>query len=78
MVWIVLNLILVSRFTLAGDYDRSVMIDVMMLVPAVPLGVFLGEWVHRKVDERSFKFAVLVLLIAAAISLIVRYSAQLA
>jgi uncharacterized membrane protein YfcA len=77
MVWIVLNLILVSRFTLAGDYDRSVMIDVMMLVPAVPLGVFLGEWVHRKVDERSFKFVVLVLLIAAAISLIVRYSAQL-
>lgn len=78
MVWIVLNLVLVARFVLAGDYDRSVMIDVLFLVPAVPLGILVGEWVHHKVDERSFKMAVLVLLVAAAISLIVRYSAQLA
>ena len=78
MVWILLNSILVTRFALSGDYDRSVIIDVLLLVPAVPLGVLVGEWVHHKVDERSFKVAVLVLLIAAAISLIVRYSAQLA
>jgi len=78
MVWIVLNVILVTRFALSGDYDRPVIVDVMLLVPAVPLGVLVGEWVHHKVDERSFKVAVLVLLIAAAISLIVRYSAQLA
>lgn len=77
-VWIVLNAILVSRFILAGVYDRAVLLDVALLVPAVPLGVLVGEWVHHKVDERAFKIAVLVLLIAAAISLIVRYSAQLA
>jgi hypothetical protein len=77
MVWIVLNVILVTRFILAGDYDRVVALDVLMLVPTVPLGILLGEWVHRKVDERRFRIAVLVLLIAAAISLIVRYSAQL-
>jgi uncharacterized membrane protein YfcA len=77
MVWIVLNLILVTRFAVSGDYDRSVMVDVILLAPTVPLGVFAGEWVHHKVDERSFKMAVLLLLIAAAISLIVRYSAEL-
>ncbi|MGB9340296.1 MAG: sulfite exporter TauE/SafE family protein [Polyangiales bacterium] len=77
MVWIVLNLVLITRFVLAGDYDREVALDVLLLVPTVPLGILLGEWVHHKVDERSFKMAVLVLLVAAAISLIVRYSAQL-
>lgn len=77
MVWIVLNLVLITRFVLAGDYDREVALDVLLLVPAVPLGILLGEWVHHKVDERSFKMAVLVLLVAAAISLVVRYSAQL-
>jgi uncharacterized membrane protein YfcA len=55
-----------------------VIVGVLLLVPAVPLGVLVGEWVHYKVDERSFKMAVLVLLIAAAISIIVRYSTQLA
>ena len=77
MVWIVLNLVLITRFVPAGDYDREVALDVLLLVPTVPLGILLGEWVHHKVDERSFKMAVLVLLVAAAISLIVRYSAQL-
>lgn len=77
MVWIVLNVVLVTRFVLAGDYDREVALDILLLVPTVPLGILLGEWVHNKVDERNFKMAVLVLLVAAAISLIVRYSAQL-
>ena len=77
MVWIVLNVVLVARFLLAGDYDREVALDILLLIPTVPLGILVGEWVHHKVDERSFKMAVLVLLIAAAISLIVRYSAQL-
>ena len=77
MVWIILNVILVVRFLLAGDYDRKVALDILLLVPAVPFGIIVGEWVHHKVDERRFKMAVLLLLIAAAISLIVRYSAQL-
>lgn len=77
MVWIVLNVVLVTRFLLAGDYDQNVVLDILWLVPTVPLGIIVGEWVHHRVDERSFKIAVLVLLIAAAISLIVRYSAQL-
>jgi hypothetical protein len=77
MVWIALNSVLVARFLLAGEYDRKVALQVLMLVPAVPLGLLLGEWVHHRVDERAFKMVVLLLLIAAAISLIVRYSAQL-
>jgi hypothetical protein len=77
MVWIVLNVILIARFLLAGDYDREVGLDILLLVPTVPLGILVGEWVHHKIDERRFRMAVLVLLIAAAISLIVRYSPQL-
>jgi uncharacterized membrane protein YfcA len=73
----VFNVILVARFLLAGDYDREVGLDILLLVPTVPLGILVGEWVHHKIDERRFRMAVLVLLIAAAISLIVRYSAQL-
>jgi len=77
MVWIVLNGILVARFLLAGDYDREAALDVLLLVPTVPLGILLGEWVHHRIDERTFRMAVLALLVAAASSLIVRYSAQL-
>ena len=77
MVWIVLNIILVTRFVLAGEYDREVALEILMLVPTVPLGIVLGEWVHYRVDERTFKLVVLVLLCAAAVSMILRYTAQL-
>jgi uncharacterized membrane protein YfcA len=77
MVWILLNIILITRFLRAGDYDPTVALDIALLVPTVPLGILMGEWVHHKVDERRFRIAVLILLAAAAISLIVRYSAEL-
>lgn len=77
VVWIVLNVVLVTRFASAGDYTRRMLLDVGVLLPAVPIGIAAGEWIHHRVDERRFKAAVFVLLIAAAISLIVRYGSAL-
>ena len=77
MVWILLNIILITRFVRAGYYDTTVALDIALLVPAIPLGILMGEWVHHKVDERRFRVAVLILLAVAAISLIVRYSGEL-
>ncbi len=77
VVWIVLNIVLVTRFSLAGDYTKSMLLDVAVLLPAVPIGIAAGEWIHHRVDERRFKTAVFILLIAAAISLILRYGAAL-
>lgn len=77
VVWILLNGILVVRFILGGVYVPNVLREVAFLVPAVPVGIVLGEWVHDRVDERRFKIGVLVLLVGAAISLIVRYAARL-
>ena len=56
-----------------ADEAREAGLDILLLVPTVPLGILLGEWVHHRIDERRFRMAVLALLIAAAISLIVRY-----
>ena len=44
----------------------------LVLAPAIPLGIVVGEWLHHRVDERRFKGALWVLLIAAAVSLIVK------
>ncbi|MEM8606014.1 MAG: sulfite exporter TauE/SafE family protein [Myxococcota bacterium] len=77
MIWIVLNVILVARFISLDVYQPSDLYRILFLLPAVPLGIVLGEWIHHRVDERRFRMAVLVLLLAAAISLILRYSSQL-
>jgi uncharacterized membrane protein YfcA len=77
VVWIVLNAVLLTRFALNGDYGVGILPEIMLLLPAVPIGIILGEWIHHRFDERRFKASVFGLLVAAAISLIIRYTLQL-
>jgi len=71
-VWLVLNMVLVAAFSIEGRYDLEVGADLLVLLPAVPLGIVLGELLHARVDERRFKGVVWILLIAAAVSLFSR------
>jgi uncharacterized membrane protein YfcA len=72
MIWLVLNVFLFGSFVFEGRYDASVGMDLLVLLPTVPLGIVLGEWLHHRVEERKFKITVFSLLIAAAISLLLR------
>jgi uncharacterized protein len=71
-IWLTLNAALAVGFLVEGRYDAAVAADLLVLLPAVPLGVLVGELVHRRVDEHRFRTAVFALLFAAAISLLVR------
>jgi uncharacterized membrane protein YfcA len=71
-VWLVFDAILTTRFALAGKYDRESLTSLALLVPALPLGIAIGELLHRKVDERRFRIGVFALLIAAAVALVAR------
>lgn len=71
-VWLVLNSILGSAFLFEGRYDASTALDLLVLLPGVPLGIVVGEWLHRKVDERRFKITVFALLVGAALALLFR------
>ena len=71
-VWVVLNILLLAAFTYEGRFDASVGMNLLVLAPAVPLGIFVGEWAHRKVNERRFKISMYALLVLAALSLLIR------
>ncbi len=71
-VWWVLNVALVVGFVLDGRYDATVAWQSLVLLPALPLGIVLGEWLHHRVDEDRFRTGIFFLLIAAAISLLLR------
>lgn len=71
-IWLTLNVALVIGFLTEGRYTEDTAVDLLVLLPAVPLGVVVGEVLHHRVAERPFKIAVFSLLVAAAISLLVR------
>ncbi|MCC6876045.1 MAG: sulfite exporter TauE/SafE family protein [Sandaracinaceae bacterium] len=72
IVWLVLDLVLTVSFTIDGRYDRQSLIRLAIIVPAMPLGVLVGEALHHRVDERRFRYLVFALLVAGALSLLAR------
>ena len=72
-VWLVLGVVLLGTFVFLQErYDEQTSLELLVLLPAVPLGILVGEWMHAHVDERRFKTGVWVLLVAAAVSLLLR------
>jgi len=71
-VWLALGLVLLTTFVIEGRYEASSALDLLVLLPAVPLGLWVGEKLHHRVDEGRFKAGIWILLIVAAASLLLR------
>ena len=72
VIWLVLNLVLTAQYIRNGSYDQATLERMAMLVVTVPLGVWVGEILHRRINEHRFKIITFVFLSAAAIGLVVR------
>jgi len=72
MVWFLLSIVLMGNFLYEGRYDVDVGAKLVWLLPGLPVGIAVGEWLHRRVEERRFKFLIFGLLVVAAITLLIR------
>jgi len=72
LVWFLLGIVLMVNFVIEGRYDAAVGAKIVWLVPGLPLGIAAGEWLHRRVDERRFNVLIYGLLVAAALTLLIR------
>ncbi len=71
-VWLALNSALTVQYAAAGRFTAQTGIAVGCLALAIPLGIFVGERLHDRVDERRFKQMVFGMLVAAAVVLLAR------
>lgn len=65
VVWWVFAVVLVGVFTWDGRLDREVLQLYAALLPTMPLGIWMGEKLHGRVDERHFRLFVYVLLLVS-------------
>ena len=71
-VWLTLNTVLCVVYAFKGRFSQGTASDLLVLIPAIPAGIFVGEVLHKKVDERKFKLSVFSLLVVAAVVLLLR------
>lgn len=70
-VWATLNTILILIFALKGRINMVSIELTALLIPLLPAGIFLGEWLHNRIKERHFRFVIYGLLLFSGITLVI-------
>lgn len=71
-VWLILNCVLVISYFLCDKLDRMTLTNSAMMLPSLILGLMVGEFLHRRVSDKSFKLVIFSLLIMTGLSIVCR------
>ncbi len=67
LLWTTLNTIIIGTYLIEGSMTTEVVKNTGILIPFVIMGIFAGEKIHAKVNERIFSLIVFALLLATGI-----------
>jgi len=71
-LWLVLNVLLVTALALDAKIAPPTLRDSALLLPALVVGIALGERVHARLSPERFRIAIFALLLISAAVLLVR------
>ncbi|MBR9813728.1 sulfite exporter TauE/SafE family protein [bacterium] len=69
VVWLTLNCLLVVAYVAKGWWTASVGVQTAWLLPLVPVGIVIGNWLHNHAPARQFAIVVQCVLLAAGLAL---------
>jgi uncharacterized membrane protein YfcA len=72
MLWLTFNGVLIGSYVASGELTAHTLRGSLWLVPAVPVGLVVGDWLHHRVNAETFRVVVNVLLLVAGVVLLVR------
>lgn len=67
-----INLTKLPFYFLIDLIDTNVLLFDLILVPLIPVGSYLGKWMHHRVPERPFNWIVFALTFVAGVQLLFR------
>ena len=70
-VWLILNIGLSLIFYQSGKITGNSLILLLQFLPAVPIGIIMGEFIHKKISEYKFKIVIFCILTISGISFII-------
>jgi len=71
LLWTLLNTLLIIQFLRRGALTANIGISLLWLLPALVLGIAVGEIVHNKVNELLFRKIVFVTLFAVGVVMVI-------
>ncbi len=72
-LWLILNIFLTINLIITKKINIESLKFSAALIPALLIGIVIGELLHFHISERKFRIFVLVILIIAGASLVIRF-----
>ena len=72
LVWASMNIVLTITYIPAGIFNETTVKTTLLLLPFALAGFFIGEYIHKEIDEENFKTLVSLLLLASAAAMIIK------
>lgn len=69
-LWFVLSAVLLVTALLQGQWSAATTRETLVLLPMLPLGAFLGEWLHHRVSDVAFGAVIQLVLVVAGAALL--------
>ena len=69
VVWLILNVVLVTTFALEGRYTAAMLQELAILALGLPIGILAGERMFARVSERTFRILIFGMLAFTGIPL---------
>ena len=57
-LWLPFNGVLITNYVLSGELGADTLRGSLLLLPAVPVGLVIGDWLHHRVSAERFRVAV--------------------
>jgi uncharacterized membrane protein YfcA len=71
LLWSVLNTILITTYFIEGSFTGQTAIATAEFVPFLIAGIFAGEYLHGKVNEKIFSLLVFITLLVTGVFMLV-------
>lgn len=68
-VWLIFNSALVGVYLWRDQWTATALMQTLLLLPLIPPGIVLGEWLHARVSVRGFYLLIQMLLVVSGLSL---------
>lgn len=70
IVFIAINYMKIGPYWFIGQFTRETLLTSVSLAPLAPLGIWIGAWLHRRVDDKLFYRIILATLVVTGGKLI--------
>lgn len=71
-IWSLINIALVTSYVLTGRVTSSSLQSSLYILPSLAFGMFLGEVMHSRINERPFRIFTFILLLISGLPIIFR------